>query len=450
MGPPVLRRTGDGPEPRSAADDRRGAALSSATAETHLPWEPRRPTPFSRRRSCSAGCGEGRCNVNGQPSRERNAPGWTCGGKELLSTWLTDTVVAQEAAQAGHTLSVDMLSLSDGNLPSLSLEAAGDFQTESFRCESGFQMLLEHISDPKDQPRGAGPSAVAQSGGALAAGAAHGPERLRRGAAAPDQPPLQLPLVASPSPAFLRMMAAAQAQRPQQSPAQPVSEPLAAQVSPVGAALTPAWPPASTRVPSSDPTRAQRDNLLNPAPAWPPASTRTLSDHAVGRVSGPAPGAAAPGHRRAGSGGAAVTRHGGDHISKPGRSQLVARSPAAAAQLIAAAQDARATDPSGQQQQPQWPWQSSAEPVRCAIGSQGVYQPSLSGYQTVKVPPAASSGSGMFCSEPGPVEGGVTRAQQLGEPTFIQLAGTGPYLLGQLGSAQAGFQCVAGGLPCTT
>jgi len=37
---------------------------------------------------------------------------------------------------------VDMLSLSDGKLPSLSVDAIGEFQTESFRCESGFQMLL--------------------------------------------------------------------------------------------------------------------------------------------------------------------------------------------------------------------------------------------------------------------------------------------------------------------
>ena len=39
-------------------------------------------------------------------------------------------------------MSVDMLSLSDGKLPSLSVDAMGEFQTESFRCESGFQMLL--------------------------------------------------------------------------------------------------------------------------------------------------------------------------------------------------------------------------------------------------------------------------------------------------------------------
>ena len=37
---------------------------------------------------------------------------------------------------------MDMLSLSDGKLPSLSVDAMGEFQTESFRCESGFQMLL--------------------------------------------------------------------------------------------------------------------------------------------------------------------------------------------------------------------------------------------------------------------------------------------------------------------
>ena len=50
--------------------------------------------------------------------------------------------VSQDAAQAGHTLSVEMLSLSDGKLPSLSVDAMGEFQTESFRCESGFQLLL--------------------------------------------------------------------------------------------------------------------------------------------------------------------------------------------------------------------------------------------------------------------------------------------------------------------
>jgi len=62
--------------------------------------------------------------------------------RSLLQRLKHGVGVPQEAADAGHTLSVDMLSLSDGKLPSLSVDAMGEFQTESFRCESGFQMLL--------------------------------------------------------------------------------------------------------------------------------------------------------------------------------------------------------------------------------------------------------------------------------------------------------------------
>jgi hypothetical protein len=353
-----------------------------------------------------------------------------------LNLCLINAVTAQEAAQAWHSLSVEMLSLSDGKLPSLSMEAAGDFQTESFRCESGFQMLLEHISDPKDQPGGAGPAA--QPEGSPAATAAQGLARPRRGAAAPDQPPLQLPAVVAPSPAFLRMMAAAQAQRMQQPQTQPSSEPLAAQRPPVGAT----WPSASTTV-LSDLPQAQGASA-DPAPAWPPASTRALSDPwqaAAGRVTGPGAGAAAPSHRRAGSGGAAVTRHGGDHISKPGRSQSLARSPAAAAQLIAAAQDARAGDASAPRQQPQWPWQSAAQAPSSAVGPEVGYQPGLAGYQSAGVLPAPSASADIYGDLGRAEGGGVRQQQQLSQPTFIQLAGTGPYLLGQLGSEQAGFQC---------
>ena len=62
--------------------------------------------------------------------------------RNLVNRLTHGVCFAQEAAEAGHTLSVDMLSLSDGKLPSLSVDAMGEFQTESFRCESGFQMLL--------------------------------------------------------------------------------------------------------------------------------------------------------------------------------------------------------------------------------------------------------------------------------------------------------------------
>ena len=352
-------------------------------------------------------------------------------------------MTAQEAAQAGHSLSVEMLSLSDGRLPSLSMEAAGDFQTESFRCESGFQLLLEHISDPKDQPRSAGPSAAAQPGRSPVAATPHGFEQPRRGGVPPNQPPLQLPAVIAPSPAFLRMMAAAQAQR-MQLQTQPVSEPLAAQLPQADAA----WPSDSSMRILSDPSQASRPSA-DPAPAWPPASTKALSDPwqaaaaaAAGRVTGPGPGAAGPSHRRVGSGGAAVTRHGGDHISKPGRSQSLARSPAAAAQLIAAAQDAHAGDPAAPRQQPQWPWQSAAQAPSRAVCPEAGYQPGLAGYQSAGALPAPSAGPDIYF-DLGRGEGGsaVGQQQQPSQPTFIQLAGTGPYLLGQLASEQAGFQC---------
>ena len=225
-------------------------------------------------------------------------------------------------------------------------------------------------------------------------------------------------------------MAAAQLQRQQQQPqAQPLAEPLAGRAS--GAEPPPSWPPASTRV-LSDPTEGARD-AAGPVPPWPPARTRVLSDPSQTRARLDAPRTSpTTSHRRAGSGGAAVTRHGGDHISKPGRhpAAALARSPAAAAQLIAAAQGSPASDPSARQQ---WPWQSSAQPPSAVFTSEASYQPEM----LLHDPPAQVGSYGDAA-----VAGGDThQEQQPGQPTFIPLAGTGPYLLGQLGGEQAGFRC---------
>jgi len=287
----------------------------------------------------------------------------------------------------------------------------------------------EHIIDPKDKPSDAGPSAAGQATDA-AAGTAGAPEQQARGSAASaGQQPLQVPAVAAPSPAFLRMMAAAHLQRQQQqSQAQPLAEPLTGQVP--GAEPLPSWPPASTRVPS-DPGA---QDVTGTVPPWPPAGTRVLSDPSQMNARLDAPRTSPTiSHRRAGSSGAAVTRHGGDHIGKPGRhpAAALARSPAVAAQLIADAQGAQASDPPARQQQ-QWPWQSSAQPPSAVYSSEASYQPAM----LLPDPPARM---GLYGD---PIAAhGMRREQQPGQSTFIPLAGTGPYLLGQLGSEQAGFRC---------
>ena len=270
------------------------------------------------------------------------------------------------------------------------------------------------------------------TGGAAGTTGASEQQPRRSAALSTDQPPLQLPAVTAPSPAFLRMMAAAHLQRQQQQPqADPLAEPLTSRVP--DAEAPPSWPPASTRVPS-DPTEGARD-VTGPVPPWPPARTRVLSDPSQPRVRLDAPRTSPTiSHKRAGSGGAAVTRHGGDHISKPGRhpAAALARSPAVAAQLIAEAQGAQAGDPSARQQR-QWPWQSSAQPASLVYTSEASYQPGM----LLPAPPA----QGGLYGESAAVRGGMRREQQPGQPTFIPLAGTGPYLLGQLASEQAGFRC---------
>ncbi len=289
----------------------------------------------------------------------------------------------------------------------------------------------EHIIDPKDKPSEAGPSAAGQVTDAAASTGGAPEQQLRRSAGSADQPPLQVPAVTAPSPAFLRMMAAAHLQRQQQqSQAQPLVEPLTGQVT--GAEPLPSWPPTSTRVPS-DPTQGTRD-ATGPMPPWPPARTRVLSDPSQTMARPDAPRTSPTiSHRRAGSGGAAIARHGGDHISKPGRhpAAALARSPTVAAQLIADAQGAQASDPSARQQRP-WPWQSSAQLPSAVYTSEAGYQPGM------LLPDPLAQG-GLYSDSA--AAHGMRREQQPGQSTFIPLAGTGPYLLGQLGSEQAGFRC---------